>query len=448
MPFKMIAQNIQGSEILIVDDTPANIDLLYKILTQKGYKVAAAPNGEIALKIAPKLQPDLILLDVMMPHPNGIETCRLLKQAESTANIPVIFVTAKTEVADIVEGFAAGAVDYISKPIKQEEVLARIATHLKIQSLTRHQEQLVEMLQDYEVRNRAIINEIAQAIITLVPPDLIESANPAALALFGCDEKGLVGQHFLEFLQGEDKSAAQEFLSLKQAATLDRRFSNEVVLASKHRSQFTAKLNIEPLSLNYPLFVCHLQDLTESKKVIQQLIDISNVDKLTNISNRRRFEEFFENSWKNIIAQNGQISLIMADIDFFKQYNDEYGHQQGDDCLKMVAECIATTCKNDNCLVARYGGEEFVIVLPQYDADKAKACAEFILNNIRQLKIPHVKSNVMPIVTLSLGICTMQPNAAVSRRLLIEGADSALYKAKKQGRNRVVALMNNEQKDA
>ena len=131
----MNEEQAKQPQVLIVDDVPANLNLLRQALESEGYNVIAAPSGEIALQIVARAQPDLILLDVMMPGIDGFETCRRLKADKATADIPVIFITARDEAASIVEGFHAGGLDYITKPFKHEEVQARVQTHLTIKNL-------------------------------------------------------------------------------------------------------------------------------------------------------------------------------------------------------------------------------------------------------------------------------------------------------------------------
>jgi len=135
-----------ASHILIVDDTPANVDILKVILSREGYNVSMAPNGEVALNVIPRSMPDLILMDVMMPGLNGFEVCEKLKVDEATKEIPVIFVTAKSETEDIVKAFDVGGVDYITKPYQYREILSRIKTHLQNQTLLKNNLLLVEQL--------------------------------------------------------------------------------------------------------------------------------------------------------------------------------------------------------------------------------------------------------------------------------------------------------------
>lgn len=143
---------IEGFKILIADDVPANIDVLRRILESEGYNIYAAPNGKVLMDLALRAQPDLILLDIMMPEINGIEACRILKSNPKTQNIPVIFVSAKNGGDEIETSFAAGAADFIHKPFKQSEVLARVKNQLKIKKLERRNNQLVEELETLSSR--------------------------------------------------------------------------------------------------------------------------------------------------------------------------------------------------------------------------------------------------------------------------------------------------------
>ena len=141
-----VVENVSNSKVLVVDDNTANIDVMLTFLEMEGYEISIATSGEMALHVARHDQPDLILLDVMMPNMDGFETCRILKGDPKTEPIPIIFVTAKKETADIVQGFQSGGVDYISKPYRQEEVLSMVKTHLQLRQLIKTQEQLIDEL--------------------------------------------------------------------------------------------------------------------------------------------------------------------------------------------------------------------------------------------------------------------------------------------------------------
>ncbi len=168
----------------------------------------------------------------------------------------------------------------------------------------------------------------------------------------------------------------------------------------------------------------------------QQLENMALVDQLTQIANRRSFDRKLNDVWQNLLRTNGFVSLLLCDIDYFKQYNDTYGHTAGDDCLLLVAQALKQTIKRSTDLAARYGGEEFVVILTNTNRDGAVAVAQEIHAAIEQLNIPHATSAVKQHITLSIGIATLMPTPDMVPLDLIESADQALYKAKAQGRNR------------
>ncbi|MFE1748489.1 diguanylate cyclase domain-containing protein [Coleofasciculus sp. H7-2] len=170
----------------------------------------------------------------------------------------------------------------------------------------------------------------------------------------------------------------------------------------------------------------------------QQLQRLASVDGLTQIANRRCFDESFDKEWRRMAREEIPLSLIMSDIDFFKNYNDTYGHQAGDECLRQVASAINRVLKRPADLVARYGGEEFAIILPNTTAEGAFQVAETIRLEVKALKIRHINSPISEYVTLSLGIATAQPWQDGSSETLIAAADQALYQAKAEGRDRVL----------
>ena len=193
--------DLRGTKILVVDDVSANINVLYEVLTPEDYNISAAPSGEVALKIAPRAKPDLILLDIMMPGIDGFETCRRLKADESTADIPVIFITARSETASIVEGFQIGGVDYIIKPFQHEEVRARVRTHLTIKRL---QDDLRDANKKIEAQKRAAEQELqdARQVQMALMPD---TAPPVeGLEIAGkCIPANTVSGDFFDYLEGK-----------------------------------------------------------------------------------------------------------------------------------------------------------------------------------------------------------------------------------------------------
>ena len=170
-------------------------------------------------------------------------------------------------------------------------------------------------------------------------------------------------------------------------------------------------------------------------KANQELEKLTILDSLTQVANRRRFDDYLLQKWVELRQQEAPMALILCDIDYFKLYNDTYGHPIGDYCLKQVALAIESTIKGDSGLLARYGGEEFAVVLPYADGQQALEIAETIRLRVRSLKITHQKSPVSESVTLSLGVFSMIPNREASPELLIAFADRALYEAKEKGRD-------------
>lgn len=323
----------QGN-ILIVDDTPANLELLTRMLTRKGYTVQAVDSGHQALSTIEATQPELILLDICMSDLDGYEVCNQLKANESTSKIPIIFISALNEVSDKVRAFEAGGVDYITKPFRVAEVIARVTTHVTIRRLQQQLQQQNERL-EREIRDRRAV-----------------------------------------------EAALQE--------------------------------------------------------AIRELKQLVNLDGLTQLANRRRFDQYLEIEWRRLGREGLPLSLILCDVDFFKSYNDTYGHQAGDQCLYNIAEVLRVTIKRPADLVARYGGEEFAIILPNTPLEGAFQLAEDIQHQVRALAIPHLASKIDDCITISLGVAAVIPTVKFSPERLVAAADRALYQAKSQGRNRTL----------
>ena len=181
------------------------------------------------------------------------------------------------------------------------------------------------------------------------------------------------------------------------------------------------------------------RELTEMAEQLdaanKKLTQMSYLDGLTSVANRRYFEEFFAREWKNAIRENEFLSLIMLDIDYFKAYNDNYGHLTGDDCLKKIAQKLNDALKRPRDFLCRYGGEEFITVLPDTDKYGAHTVAERFLSETKKLKIPHKASPVCKTVTISIGVATTHPDKKKKSNMFVNEVDKALYEAKQSGRN-------------
>lgn len=183
----------RDAAVLIVDDAPENLAALRKLMVEQGYQTFVATSGERALKIARRIHPDLVLLDVMMPGMDGFETCRQLKANASTARIPVIFMSARTGTDDVVAGFDLGAVDYIAKPLRMAEVSARVRTQLQIRVNVESQEEQAERL-------RTIVNNMAEGLLIIEADGRIQFTNPACDKYLGYRENALAGSHISDLL--------------------------------------------------------------------------------------------------------------------------------------------------------------------------------------------------------------------------------------------------------
>ncbi|MEH1827071.1 MAG: PleD family two-component system response regulator [Nostoc sp.] len=197
--------------------------------------------------------------------------------------------------------------------------------------------------------------------------------------------------------------------------------------------------------IHWPVLRQRVKRLIEQSQLQQKLEAVNmelqrlvTIDGLTQVANRRRFEEYFNQEWQRLKREQRPLSLILCDVDFFKLYNDTYGHRIGDRCLQEIAQAIKDIIKRPGDLVARYGGEEFAVVLPNTDTEGATHVADRICHAVRTLAIPHQNSQVSPHVTISVGFTTEIPQADSDLEEMIAAADRALYKAKAAGRDRFV----------
>ncbi|WP_371418269.1 diguanylate cyclase domain-containing protein [Anabaena sp. UHCC 0253] len=186
------------------------------------------------------------------------------------------------------------------------------------------------------------------------------------------------------------------------------------------------------------------QDDLKLKAENQTLQHLVNYDGLTQIPNRRRFDEYFQQEWRRMARENSSISLILCDVDFFKLYNDTYGHQAGDSCLQKVAQAMTKAIKKPSYLVARYGGEEFAVILPNTNMEEAILVAEEIRSQVQKLAISHTTSQISHQITVSLGVAIMIPAADIPAAFLIKTADDALYQAKRAGRDRFCIITSQD----
>jgi diguanylate cyclase (GGDEF)-like protein/PAS domain S-box-containing protein len=420
--------------ILIVDDAPENLGVLRKLMVEQGYQAFVATSGERALKIARRVHPDLILLDVVMPGMDGFETCRQLKSHAATQRIPVIFMSAKTETEDVVAGFDIGAVDYISKPLRMAEVCARVRTQLQIRSKSETQEEQAERL-------RTIVNNMAEGLLIIEADGRIQFTNPACDKYLGYQENELAGRKISDLL---NPMVAQEYLDYfeRYAAAPEAAHNHgtrEVIIRHRNGSSVCMDLTLTPMYLREPLFIGLLHDITHHKLSEDALQRAAMVDPLTKIANRRHFDTFLEKEWQRAIRSGQPLSLVVMDVDHFKLYNDTLGHAAGDVCLQQVAQAINSHALRPTDLAARYGGEEFVLLFAETESDSAYLLAESIRAHVESLQLPHPRSATSAWITVSIGVSTIRPGQLDNIESLFVAADRAMYAAKEGGRNQVRA---------
>ena len=320
----------RDAAILIVDDAPENLAVLRKLMVEQGYQTFVATSGERALKIARRVHPDLILLDVVMPGMDGFETCRELKGHASTRRIPVIFMSAKTGTDDVVAGFDIGAIDYIRKPLQLAEVCARVRTQLQIRSTSENQEEQAERL-------RTIVNNMAEGLLIIEADGRIQFTNPACDKHLGYQENELAGRDISDLL---NPLVAQEYLDYfaRYAAAPEAAHhhgTREVIIRHRNGSSVCMDLTLTPMYLRQPLFIGLLHDITHHKQSEDALQRAAMVDPLTKIANRRHFDSFLEKEWQRSMRSGQPLSLVVLDVDHFKLYNDTLGHPAGDACLQQ-----------------------------------------------------------------------------------------------------------------
>ncbi|MGD1699816.1 diguanylate cyclase domain-containing protein [Dapis sp. BLCC M229] len=468
-PNHLPKQNLEAT-ILIVDDQISNLKVLANFLKNNNYKVKKAINGENALIAVETDMPDLILLDIKMPSMNGYQVCQKLKSNPQTQDIPVIFISALSEAFDKVKAFELGGIDYITKPFQEEEVLARISSQLTIKrqsKLLEEEHKLLKIKQaslekeqkklKQEIKYRKEIEEIlyqSRAMISSIVNSSLDGiaaleavrnpktgkieefrclvVNPLIAEVFNQEMENLIGKLiFKRFIHKIDPNLFPAFVEVVETGIpLEKDFTYEHKQEQKWYHFIAVKLADG--------FAITVRDITVRKKLELELNYLATIDGLTGIANRRNFQETIVKEWQRCQREKQPLSLILFDLDYFKLYNDFYGHQAGDNCLKQVAQAAKNVLSRSYDLIARYGGEEFVILLPNTNQEGASSIAELIRQTLHKIAIPHKESKVSSIVSASLGIASIIPSSESSPDALITMADKALYIAKQEGRDRAM----------
>jgi diguanylate cyclase (GGDEF)-like protein/PAS domain S-box-containing protein len=423
-PATALLADVRKPAILIVDDAPDNLGVLRSIMLQQGYQTFVATTGERALEIALRVRPDLVLLDIVMPGMDGLEACRRLKAHPATARIPVIFMSARGETEDIVTGFDIGAADYIPKPLRMEEVCARVRAQLRLRSSSETQSAQADRL-------RMIVDSMDQGLLIVEGCGRIQYANPACDRYLGYAPEQLVGRSLAELLDGVEPGACLNTDGVNGHGT------REVRIRHRDGRLHAMDLTMTPMHAADGLFVALLHDITHHKQSEDALQRAAMLDPVTKIANRRQFDAFLEKEWQRAVRNAQPLSLVVLDVDHFKQYNDTFGHAAGDACLQKVAQALQEHAMRPTDLAARYGGEEFVLLFAETPAENAARLAEMIRAAVEALKMPNPRSTASRWLTVSVGVATIVPSQLDQIENLFVCADRAMYAAKAGGRNRV-----------
>jgi two-component system cell cycle response regulator len=450
------------ARVLVVDDILSNVKLLEAKLTAEYFEVLTASSGEQALtRVAAEL-PDIVLLDVMMPGMDGFEVCRRIKANPRIAHIPIVMVTALDQPSDRVMGLDAGADDFLTKPVDDFALFARVKSLVRLKMMTD------------ELRMREETGQsmgLSDAAETMVDPDpsgriLIVEDRPESVAWF---RTAL-----------EQKNKLVDVSSFDEALVRARGGDFDLIVVSLGIRNFDglrlcSHLRSLPEVRNSPILV--LVSEGESRKLIQALdmgvndylmrpvdrnellarirtqlrkkrysdklrhnvqlsLEMAITDPLTGLHNRRYMASHLDTLMKSACPAK-PVSFLIMDIDYFKAVNDTHGHDVGDEVLREFANRIsANVCGID--LACRHGGEEFVVVMPDTDSAFAFTVAERLRQSIESTPIKISRPPNALTITVSIGIASSNGTPDVPDGLL-RRADQALYRAKREGRNRVIA---------
>ncbi|HVJ50856.1 MAG TPA: PleD family two-component system response regulator [Aliidongia sp.] len=455
-----------SARVLVVDDIDVNVRLLEAKLLSEYYEVLTASSGPSALEIAKREKPDIVLLDVMMPGMDGLEVCRRLKADPDTRYIPIVMVTALSDVSDRLKGLEVGADDFLTKPVNDLALFARV------RSLVRLKRTLDEWLLREEINGRLT------ALPGEVSLDDLELFHPARMLLL--EDNGLAGQKLTNILQPmaselvlvktntEAHARASEgkfdliiismtlerddplrLLSQLRAVEQTRQLPVLLILDDGDYPRLAKGLDlgandyiIRPVERNELIARARIQ--IKRKRLQDQLLEnykrgltLALTDGLTGLYNRRYVTAHLDTLFARGEGGVKDLAVLMFDIDRFKQVNDSYGHGVGDEVLIEVAKRALSNVRGFD-LVGRYGGEEFLIVMPESTMASAGAVADRLRRAIgdHPMRVSNPPGSLT--ITVSIGVAVADGNCSQPAQLL-KNADEALFAAKRAGRNRVMA---------
>lgn len=453
------------ARVLVVDDTFPNVKLLEAKLTAEYFDVVTAMNGPDALTICEQGLCDIVLLDVMMPGMDGFEVCRRLKNSPQTAHLPVVMVTALDQPSDRLKGLDAGADDFLTKPVDDTALLARVRSLVRLKAVTDELRTRALASREYGLIGDPLV--LATAENGLDGRILLVDDRPSSYERLA----GSLSQYHqvtveTDAAQALARAAEEEFdvaiISLdladadglrvgSQLRSLERTRNIAVLMLAEADDQKRILRGLEigmndfltrPVDRNELL--ARVRSQTRRKRfsdklreAVQESMEMAVTDALTGLHNRRYLDTQFTALFDESLRRGKHLSVLVMDIDKFKPINDTFGHDAGDEVLREFAKRIRSQTRGID-IVARFGGEEVVVLVPDTGLDIARIVAERIRAHVEcETFAIHNETRRVP-VTVSIGVASRQPGDT-SPQDMLKRADLALYRAKDQGRNQVVA---------
>ncbi len=451
------------ARVLVVDDILSNVKLLEAKLTAEYFEVITAFNGLECLSKMEAGAPDIVLLDVMMPGMDGFEVCRRIKANPKTAHVPVVMVTALDQPSDRVAGLDAGADDFLTKPVDDAALFARVRSLVRLKMMTDElrmrestgqgmglidpAETLTENIQSGRI---LVIEDRAESVAwftsALAPMHQVASADTFEEALVrvkGGDFDLIVVSLGMRGFDG--LRLCSQLRSLPEG----RHVPILVVVSDGDRRKLTQALEMgvndyltRPVDKNE--LVARVRTQLRKKRYADRLrhnvqlsLEMAITDQLTGLHNRRYMSRHLDTLITDAKKNSRPLAFVIMDIDFFKQVNDTYGHDIGDEVLKEFAARINANVRGVD-LACRYGGEEFVVAMPDTDMAFATNIAERLRHSIETTPVKISRNPGHLNITISIGIARCEGESDTAEQLL-HRADQALYRAKRTGRNKVVA---------
>jgi two-component system, cell cycle response regulator len=451
------------ARVLVVDDIVSNVKLLEARLTAEYFEILTAYSGREALDIIARERIDVVLLDVMMPGMDGFEVCRNIKQNEKTAHLPVIMVTALDQPSDKVHGLEAGADDFLTKPVDDIALVTRVKNLARLKVLSDEMLMRASTTQQMGMGNAPELDwqaagEGGQILVVEDHPraaqriaETLRSAHtvtiesdPQAALLKLAEQPIDVLVVSLSLANADGLRLCSQVRSVERTRHLpiliivepsdDARLLrgldmgvNDYVLRPIERHELMARVRTQVKRKRH-------SDLLKAR--LEESVEMAITDGLTGLHNRRYMEGHLKTLVAQSIRSGRSLSLLVADIDFFKSVNDTYGHDAGDNVLREFAQRFRRNTRGID-LACRLGGEEFVIIMPDTDLARAIQVGERLRATIAAEPFEVTPGNNLT-VTASVGISTIEYQEDTPEALF-KRADNALYSAKREGRNRVVA---------